>query len=563
MGPLEGRRVMPTGQSHTLLKVSLLSLGEFLTGPRRLLLPWFQRAYAWVDLHYERLLMDLLAAMRDEQGRRHKFLGHIYVAPSGPDGFNLVDGNQRLTTLTLIIAILRDLSGEAEANRLDSLLFKGVDRLPRLQLQPHLAPFFLAHAQARGSTKIDFQPSRSKPKPNLGEEAILNARDGLKAAIMELSDYDRELLARFITDQTFVIVNEAATTEEAAEMLAVEEQTGLKHHAVDVAKISLISVMPADEQETAARAWDQQQMVVGSAGLGLLLPLIRALALKRRSSQPVEEDLVRHFRLNEGGKDFMDRHLVASAQWLDRIGRRRIGRSETRKAIAAHIETVSWHSRPLVLAPALAWLQTHGDDHAKTPEFWRLFERLVWLLRISGSDQTAEERRLLAVVREIGRLDDPARMPSLEIERKMMRQALSNLDSRTFDRRPYAPMVLRLLSLLAGREPGPLEHGEVTVEHVLPRNPDAAGAWAAVGFSSEAKVKAYSGRIGNLVLVDGETNQLADRKSYGEKQEVFRASRGFVLLSEAIQEPAWTPEVIDRRSAQQIATLQRYWGLSD
>jgi len=74
--------------------------------------PLFQRTYSWDKNNWETLWNDLLETCEAEDGSRH-FLGSIVTkslssTPEGVSRFLLIDGQQRLTTLTLLLAALRD-----------------------------------------------------------------------------------------------------------------------------------------------------------------------------------------------------------------------------------------------------------------------------------------------------------------------------------------------------------------------------------------------------------------------------------------------------------------------
>lgn len=81
------------------------------------ILPHFQREYTWEREQWETLLYDLLALYRDYQPGKdlEHFLGSIVVVTDGQrngtiPAFKLVDGQQRLITISLIICVLRDLT---------------------------------------------------------------------------------------------------------------------------------------------------------------------------------------------------------------------------------------------------------------------------------------------------------------------------------------------------------------------------------------------------------------------------------------------------------------------
>ena len=76
-------------------------------------IPAYQRPYAWEEDHERELLNDVLDAMDNAESRGGVyFLGSIVLikAPNDPQS-RVIDGQQRLTTLTILLSILRERAG--------------------------------------------------------------------------------------------------------------------------------------------------------------------------------------------------------------------------------------------------------------------------------------------------------------------------------------------------------------------------------------------------------------------------------------------------------------------
>ena len=96
------------------------NLIDFLSGTKQLLIPIFQRDYAWTDTgHCRRLWEDLLQSASTPAGQqpREHFVGSVvHAAVQGTTGtlpqLLIIDGQQRLTTLTLLLLAIRDHLGD-------------------------------------------------------------------------------------------------------------------------------------------------------------------------------------------------------------------------------------------------------------------------------------------------------------------------------------------------------------------------------------------------------------------------------------------------------------------
>src|SRR3954453_1098325 len=77
-------------------------------------IPDYQRPYAWEREQAEQLLEDLLDTLRRDEDEPY-FLGSVVLVKE-PDqaSAEVIDGQQRLTTLTILFAVLRDLADAQE-----------------------------------------------------------------------------------------------------------------------------------------------------------------------------------------------------------------------------------------------------------------------------------------------------------------------------------------------------------------------------------------------------------------------------------------------------------------
>lgn len=93
------------------MKASETSLRNLLEGTKQFQIPLFQRPYSWGEANWETLWQDLMSLYKGEVEGFY-FLGPIVTqaVPGTADGispFVVIDGQQRLTTLSLLLAALR------------------------------------------------------------------------------------------------------------------------------------------------------------------------------------------------------------------------------------------------------------------------------------------------------------------------------------------------------------------------------------------------------------------------------------------------------------------------
>ena len=89
-------------------------LQDIIEGTKQYVIPLFQRTYSWTHKEWEVLWKDILELYATENPKPH-FIGSIVNLPatSVPEGVNkylLIDGQQRLTTIFVILALLRNMA---------------------------------------------------------------------------------------------------------------------------------------------------------------------------------------------------------------------------------------------------------------------------------------------------------------------------------------------------------------------------------------------------------------------------------------------------------------------
>jgi uncharacterized protein with ParB-like and HNH nuclease domain len=118
------------------LKATGTFFSNLLQGQQHFVVPLFQRPYTWEDEDWRTLFDDVIEVYEEGPEERH-FVGSIVTkslgaTPEGVSPFLIIDGQQRLTTVTLLLAALRDVARETAP--------KLSDKIHRLYLTNEFAP---------------------------------------------------------------------------------------------------------------------------------------------------------------------------------------------------------------------------------------------------------------------------------------------------------------------------------------------------------------------------------------------------------------------------------------
>jgi uncharacterized protein with ParB-like and HNH nuclease domain len=130
------------------MKASETKLQRVIEGTNQYVVPLFQRKYSWDTKEWNTLWEDLVELYEDDNPRSH-FIGSIVTMPtqSVPEGvakFLLIDGQQRFTTIFILLSVLRDkarispngnLAEEIEQTLLKNHFKQGTDAFKLLPTQ--------------------------------------------------------------------------------------------------------------------------------------------------------------------------------------------------------------------------------------------------------------------------------------------------------------------------------------------------------------------------------------------------------------------------------------------
>lgn len=548
------------------------SIAELLEAERRFLLPYFQRGYAWLDEHAERLFDDLLEVA---EGRRLEEpdgtaplvwypLGSIIVsrAANSNDAW-LADGHQRLITLTVLIAILRDLEDDAALKRrLDACIFlgDGDPAKPRLVTQADAQGFLAQYVQQPQATKQEFRGDHAECTDS--ERNIINNRNTLKNLIGNLSAVRRRTFARFVLDDCMIVENEVASEAIARLLFSTMHGTGLKPTWPDLFKADVLGAIEVEPREHAQSAWEGVEARLGRDALDVLLRQIAIIEKGRVPKGPVEDILKAAFKLDthDGALAFVERRLDPLGEHLADMIDAAHGTGGLPPAVRRRAQYMDWvRGHDTWLAPALCWLEISGKDGDATVEFFRRLEALAWAEAITTQGPARRDEQYLRLISEIKSGRALGAGSSLDItvgRRKSMRDILAGSN---FTRRRYKQLLLmRADAALQGDEALHVP-ARPTVEHIYPANPTSNSRWMKDFRGGGAATLRQ--RLGNLTLLTTAEQNEAANKDFDAKRKVYGRSV-FALSRDLERHDTWVPKLIEDRTNELVDLLMRSWRLA-
>ena len=545
-------------------KAADLTIRDIFTGAEEMRMPPYQRGYSWGEKEAGELLSDIREASETD---RPYFLGAMVVVnDGGKEPLEVVDGQQRLATLTILFAVLRDLAeNRDEANRLHEMIefskrpFSGQQQQWRLTLNHVDTPFFRETVQKRGATReasLYDTDTESRLRILANVQAFRDALEGASAS-------ERTALARYVQNQCVMVRVVVGDRDGGYGAFRVLNTRGKQPSAADILKSDLFERAGFSDREAQAHAasWNEIGDRLGVAGFDDLLKQIRSLFDKA-----TREDMVTGFRTHVlphiPARVFVEDRLPRYAEAYEILSGRRRSSSGVPSMISRHVDFIRALEHSTWRAPALKYLV--DGDLAEEPavNFFKRLERLAFVMQFVVSDRDARGRRYRRVIQAIDKGEDLLAPDSpLSITNEEASRMSDRLAGRFATFRQRRAMSLRLNALLPGGN-AISPDADATLEHVMPRNPKANSQWLAI-WRNAAERREMVDCLGNFTLLKNAENQEADRQEFAEKKAIFfRHGTASYRMSDDIEAvDAWTPDVVRVRRDYFVDLLRREWQL--
>ncbi len=548
-------------------------------------IPRYQRPYSWTTEQSEELYQDLTRAVHDFNGSIDDFapyfLGSILLIKGDDPHAEVIDGQQRLTTLTMLLSAIRSLMKSAFAEGLTGFLCeKGniITNTPkryRLRLRELDEEFFRTKIQDENGIeelkKLNDE-SLSESQKNIRENTL-----GFLRELEKLSQSQLETLTQFIVNHCFLIIVtvSAPDLDSVYRIFSVLNSRGLNLSYSDILKSEIITAIPLNEQDKYATKWEELQELLGAEQFETLFSDLRTIRSKKRLNRGMIEEFHEYVyptrTPNLSAQEFIDGTLSPYAHALDNIlkANYQYGTSADAKAINTMFRWLNQLDYNRWIPPALFYFVRHHRQHpALVVKFLKDFERLVVSFMICRVPPYKRIDRycdlLIAIAHEEDLFISDSPLQLTPTERKEMSRVLKG---NIYHLHYVCRYVLLRLDAYRAESGASYDFQSASVEHVLPQRPSPDSKWRRLFPTKESHGK-YVNCLGNLVLLSRGKNINAENFDFELKKEKYffanNKSTPFVLTNElrdTKEYGEWTPAVIDKRQKMLMSALQQMWRL--
>ncbi|MBY4275464.1 DUF262 domain-containing protein [Rhodococcus fascians] len=532
-------------------------------------IPEYQRPYRWGTDQALQLLDDLEETL-DRSDDEPYFLGSLVLVEQSDGSFDVIDGQQRLTTLTILFSVIRDLVDGVEFSRnLGARILDpgneldGIPSRPRLTLRPQDAPFFRKYVQDPGriSELVALSDVAAVTEP---QRAIRGNAAALQARLEAWTDGRRRALATLASTRTFLVVVSTPSLDSAYRIFSVMNARGLDLTPADIFKSRVIGQV-ADGGEYSKR-WELAEETLGSDNFTELFRDLRTVVNGDRARRELliefPAQVLDPYIEKSSAEEFVDDLLLPYAKAFERTIAFDFGPGDEWKSVNQWLKRLDMVDNKDWRPCALWAMVEHADDASFLSVFMKQLERIAASFLLRQSYTTPRLARYLELLNQLkagAGLDAPAF--KLTDEECDLSVAALNGDIYRMQTRRVRYVLLRLDEILANDPGATYDHKIISIEHVLPQKPKKSSQWCA-DFTDEQRAT-LTHKLGNLLLLNHRKNSQANNYDYiTKKNQYFKTSTGsavFALTTQVLGQPTWTPSVVKERQKVLSELLVNEW----
>ena len=586
--------------------------------------PDYQREYVWTDREVIRLLDDINEQVEARTDKEY-FIGTVLVSPTDQKGqFDVIDGQQRLTTFFLLLCALRvRLAGEKAEQSLAGLISTsyttlGGDILTSMKLEPRYegAPAVMSKIVETAS-----EPNETNAAINSMGIKEFGALSNIVKAYETIFIYlqNNYKTAQALKQYWGYLANNVIffqiTTDVGSALKIFEtiNERGVGLNSMDLLKNLLFTSVKSTEFSQLKDNWKQITKPLEKSKEKPLRFLRYFLMANYKIVNPrkdgvVREDEIYDWLVSPANAELCN-YKLAPFEFVNKIvrnvevflnlvdGKDNDGKSckpmENLRSLAGG--AFSLHYILLLAAqPLPTHLYTHFVKQLEVFLFYYIFTKTPTKELERNFSTWADELREISGVTDLGQQTESLNkflmsrfIKSVESKQAELDDALQRYNYSSMQKYRTRYLLAKLtqhvdIAYKGLQEPPPLiDYWNLEIEHILPDNPGESLRKQFEGEKSEYDYDDYKIRLGNLTLLEKPINIVASNDFFEKKKPLYQESKNYLTSSitslatigknssitrineklESFSE--WNADDIDRRQQVLIGLMADIWKIRE
>ncbi|MCF0234156.1 MAG: DUF262 domain-containing protein [Thermoguttaceae bacterium] len=545
------------------IEVNKVCVKDFLESGKNsaFIIPEYQRPYAWKDDHIETLFNDLFNFSQTEGGSERDgtyFLGCIVAYENGRGQREIIDGQQRMTSLMLLLRAIYTALHESgdESDEVANFLTE-------------IAPTIWQRDRLKG--RIDYTNALLRSEVISENESTLakiletgmadpRNKDRYSRNYRKFQDLFRQIsgqkpLAVYnfiyaVLHQAILLPITAGEQDTALTIFSTLNDRGMPLEDADIFKAQIYKYKDVEDRETFIKNWQTLTNIAEEAGetvQNIFTHYSFYLRAKNKDDNSTIAGLRRYLAQNGFvvlRDDSLIDELMAIACFWRAIRNRDFDNAEklNNDKVLCALDILVEYPNEFWKYPAIIYYLKHRNDENFASQYVKFLRRLTAELVLRYLDTPYVTSIKGAVLKlDVSIYHDD--IPDFDKFRKLDENGLQERI-----RIPHKSIERMLLKVLAySRQETPFSE-KLEVEHIFPKKYD--GTY----FFPEKDVNERIEHIGNKTLFEKRLNIKAGNNFFARKKGEYKRSEVRITI-DLVDYAEWTPDCIVERDGQVIATI--------
>lgn len=513
-------------------------------------MPVYQRPYRWKDKEIDALWDDLMNAY--DKNETDYFLGAFVLAkPERGRYSNVIDGQQRLTTLTILFCIIRDCFPNFNQNAddedelattnqtiEDSIFGIGGERI-RFRTHYSAQSDFAEYITKKGATEQNYEkPSNKELNKENPKYKFINAVVNIKEKLEELSEHkDSNKFSEFI-DFIFrkvqIVSINCVNEDTAITLFQVINTAGLDLAPSDLIKSFLMSKIDCEDKEKEDQDkkqfmsdWQLIEKMADRSEISLndLFSIYQYYALTHKHTKNLYLSLKKFYKGGFEGKEFPKTPNKAISV-IKKFAEIHEELYDEKDKYLFYLRYTPW----TMLWKSILMTARHKNYNGKeklTEKIFR-FYCLCWVAGKNVSFVRSPSMEIIEMIKEDKSVEEISEFIDKKLNYKKHENEKSIIDyvkdiivSNDIDSGSWCKHLLLIIEYNITDDSIlpyiPLDR-KIHLEHILPQKYKSNG-W---DYITDEIADKYMGSGGNITLLSGRKNIKASNKKFSEKIEAYK-----------------------------------------
>jgi len=526
-------------------------------------IPQYQRPYKWEDDQIDKLWEDIYEAFQN--GEDNYFLGSIITAKPRDDEksayVDVVDGQQRLTTLMILFCVVRDLypnlnedfshenpfAVDIETIKSSIALFGRSMRLKLFTHRQHQSDFesLILNGNTNDLTKPYRYQIRTDEEPKF---KFINTAVIFRNKLLDLGREEAERFINYLFNEVKIIRIDCKNRGFAIKLFQVLNDRGMDLTAADLIKSFLLEKLYSRHKEDSDTSkikeeqfisdWREMEQTVKQSDLSMndLFIIYEYHFLGQNPKKSLYDELQNAFQDSDPNLVVSDIKCFANTYFKQIY--------EKPSKIIYSFWYIRWNMywKSILLTA----LHTNYSEYETLQNELRRFYYLYWIAGKTLSQIKQTSFNLIKWVKEDKSIEEIKQALNEKLENdKIIELAKRNLTSKQVASEPWIKPLLLLMeyNVTDQSKLGRIFLNKyVHLEHILPVKYEKFEEWSHV--SKDAANK-WLNTVGNLTLLGGAKNIEASNNPFSVKMEVYKGKGKYQDKNEKITSFLITHQIVE------------------